>query len=115
MMRSWPYTCVDQWLGFVHSVHKYTRIMVEEKAAKEVVYGEKKRGFWSWFWNGDDFEKRLQYIYKEEATLVARINRRSSTWRSTARNLILVSVLLEAYAVMLICFFFLANPWFKFL
>ncbi|KAJ0479402.1 putative Lunapark family protein [Helianthus annuus] len=69
--------------------------MGEEKAAKEVVDGEKKRGFWSWLWNGDDFEKRLQYIYKEEATLVARINRRSSTWRSTARSLILVSVLLE--------------------
>ncbi|MFS8030460.1 hypothetical protein Hanom_Chr17g01534331 [Helianthus anomalus] len=26
MMRSWPYTCVDQWSGFVHSVHKYTSV-----------------------------------------------------------------------------------------
>ncbi|MFS7897544.1 hypothetical protein Hanom_Chr01g00042311 [Helianthus anomalus] len=26
MMRSWPYTCVDQWLGFVHSVRKYTSV-----------------------------------------------------------------------------------------
>ncbi|MFS7990117.1 hypothetical protein Hanom_Chr11g01054971 [Helianthus anomalus] len=26
MMRSWPYTCVDQWPGFVHSVRKYTNV-----------------------------------------------------------------------------------------
>ncbi|MFS7888627.1 hypothetical protein Hanom_Chr00s000001g01597421 [Helianthus anomalus] len=26
MMRSWPYTCVDQWPGFVHSVRKYTSV-----------------------------------------------------------------------------------------
>ncbi|MFS7952103.1 hypothetical protein Hanom_Chr07g00603001 [Helianthus anomalus] len=26
MMRSWPYTCVDQWSGFVHSVRKFTSV-----------------------------------------------------------------------------------------
>ncbi|MFS7943662.1 hypothetical protein Hanom_Chr06g00502891 [Helianthus anomalus] len=26
MMRSWPYMCVDQWPGFVHSVRKYTSV-----------------------------------------------------------------------------------------
>ncbi|MFS7933557.1 hypothetical protein Hanom_Chr04g00381221 [Helianthus anomalus] len=26
MMKSWPYTCVDQWPGFVHSVRKYTSV-----------------------------------------------------------------------------------------
>ncbi|MFS7890028.1 hypothetical protein Hanom_Chr00s000006g01613951 [Helianthus anomalus] len=26
MMRSWPYTCVDQWPGFVQSVRKYTSV-----------------------------------------------------------------------------------------
>ncbi|MFS8020903.1 hypothetical protein Hanom_Chr16g01421231 [Helianthus anomalus] len=26
MMRSWSYTCVDQWPGFVHSVRKYTSV-----------------------------------------------------------------------------------------
>ncbi|MFS7915132.1 hypothetical protein Hanom_Chr02g00161731 [Helianthus anomalus] len=26
MMRTWPYTCVDQWPGFVHLVRKYTSV-----------------------------------------------------------------------------------------
>ncbi|KAJ0715852.1 putative ribosomal protein S19/S15 [Helianthus annuus] len=26
MMGSWPYTCVDQWPRFVHSVRKYTSV-----------------------------------------------------------------------------------------
>ncbi|KAI7734303.1 hypothetical protein M8C21_011672 [Ambrosia artemisiifolia] len=81
--------------------------MAEEKAGKEVD-GEKKTpkmGFWSRVWNGlfrshgDGFEKRLQHISKEEATLRVRMKRRSSRWRATARNLILVSVFLEVMAL----------------
>ncbi|KAK9074179.1 hypothetical protein SSX86_006776 [Deinandra increscens subsp. villosa] len=81
--------------------------MAEEQSGK-VVDGEKKKtrlGFWSRVWNGlfrlhgDDFEKRLQYISKEEATIAARMKRRSSSWRSTARNLIVVSVSLEVIAL----------------
>ncbi|KAI7730436.1 hypothetical protein M8C21_025381 [Ambrosia artemisiifolia] len=81
--------------------------MAEEKAGKEVD-GEKKTaktGFWSRVWNGlfrshgDGFEKRLQHISKEEATLRIRMKRRSSRWRATARNLILVSVFLEVMAL----------------
>nr|GEX67318.1 lunapark domain-containing protein [Tanacetum cinerariifolium] len=79
--------------------------MADDKVDKEVE-GEKKtpkakRGFWSRIWNGlfrshgGDFEKRLQHISKEEATLLARMKRRSSSWRSTARNIIVISVLLE--------------------
>ncbi|XP_076942537.1 uncharacterized protein At2g24330-like [Bidens hawaiensis] len=79
--------------------------MAEEKA----IDGEKKtitkRGFWSRLWNGlfrshgDDLEKRLQYITKKEATLLARMKRRSSSWRATARNLIVVSLFLEVMAL----------------
>ncbi|KAI7747322.1 hypothetical protein M8C21_021718 [Ambrosia artemisiifolia] len=76
--------------------------MSEKKVGKEVVDGEKKktqRGFWSRLWKRDDIEKRLQYISKEEAALVARMKKRSSSWRATARNLIVVSVLLEVVAL----------------
>lgn len=45
--------------------------------------------------HGDDFEKRLQYISKEEAAVVARLKRRSYTWRRMTRNLIVISVILE--------------------
>ncbi|KAD4178980.1 hypothetical protein E3N88_27571 [Mikania micrantha] len=83
--------------------------MAEEVVGKEVD-GEKKktstkRGFWYRVWNGlfrlhgDDFEKRLQYISKEEATLLARMKRRSSSRRATARNLIVVSVFIEVIAL----------------
>ncbi|KAK9077457.1 hypothetical protein SSX86_005794 [Deinandra increscens subsp. villosa] len=86
--------------------------MAEEKEkARMEADGEKnkkntkKRSFWSRVWNGlfrlhgDDFEKRLQYISKEEAILLARMKRRSSSWRSTARNLIVFSVFLEVMAL----------------
>ncbi|XP_024960185.1 uncharacterized protein At2g24330-like isoform X1 [Cynara cardunculus var. scolymus] len=64
-----------------------------------------KRSFFSRVWNvlfrlhADDFEKRLQYISKEEATLLARMKRRSSSWKATTRNLIIVSVFLEVIVV----------------
>lgn len=50
----------------------------EEKKTKK-----KKRGVMSRIWNGlfrlhgDDFEKRLQHISKEEAAVLARLKRRS--------------------------------------
>lgn len=84
--------------------------MAEEKAAVEGetketvadVAGKKKsRGFFSRIWNGifrvrgDDFEKRLQHISKEEATVLARLKRRALTWRRMARNLIIFSVIFE--------------------
>ncbi|XP_075641827.1 uncharacterized protein At2g24330 [Castanea sativa] len=49
--------------------------------------------------HGDDFEKRLQYISKEEAAVVARLKRRSYTWRRMTRNLIVISVILEVIAI----------------
>ncbi|KAJ7947502.1 Lunapark domain containing protein [Quillaja saponaria] len=68
--------------------------------------GKKKRlGVFSRIWNGifrlhgDDFEKRLQNIYKEESSVLTRMNKRSQTWRRTTRQLIIFSVILEVIAV----------------
>lgn len=68
--------------------------------------GKKKRkGFFSRLWNGifrlhgDDFEKRLQYISKEEALVMTRMNRRSRSWRRISRHLIVFSVIFEVVAV----------------
>ncbi|RZC87853.1 hypothetical protein C5167_028307 [Papaver somniferum] len=66
---------------------------------------KQRKGIFSRIWNGlfgsrkDDFEKRLQNISKEEATVMARMKRRTQSWRRMARNLIVFSVLLEAVAV----------------
>ncbi|KAF4363025.1 hypothetical protein G4B88_031559 [Cannabis sativa] len=60
-----------------------------------------RKGIFSRIWNGifringDDFEKRLQYISKEEATVLARIKRRSQTWRPIIRYLIIFSLIFE--------------------
>lgn len=65
-------------------------------------------GFLSRLWkavfrpHADDFEKRLQHISKEEAAVLARINRRSRTRRNIIRHLIVFSVLLEVF-IQFIC------------
>ncbi|XVF48126.1 hypothetical protein PTKIN_Ptkin03bG0165700 [Pterospermum kingtungense] len=71
---------------------------------------KKGKGVLSRIWNaifrinGDDFEKRLQHISKEEAAVLSRLKRRSQTWRRMIRHLIVFSVILEiiavAYAIM---------------
>ncbi|XP_073150259.1 uncharacterized protein At2g24330 [Henckelia pumila] len=71
----------------------------ESKPKKE------KKGVLSRLWgalfraHGDDFEKRLQHISKEEAAVLGRITRRSQSWRRVARQLIAFSVLFEVVAV----------------
>ncbi|XP_027332120.1 uncharacterized protein At2g24330-like [Abrus precatorius] len=66
---------------------------------------KKQKGFISRIWNlifrssGDDFEKRLQHITKEENVVVTRISNRSRSWRRISRQLILFSVLFEVLAV----------------
>ncbi|KAJ1420139.1 Ubiquitin-specific peptidase 48 [Sesbania bispinosa] len=66
---------------------------------------KKRKGFLSRIWNGifrlqgDDFEKRLQYISKEEAAVIARMTRRSRSWRRMSRHLIIFSVIFEVIAV----------------
>ncbi|KAF3619494.1 putative auxin efflux carrier component 6-like [Capsicum annuum] len=72
---------------------------------EEKIKKEKKKGFFSRMWNSifrskkDDFEKRLQHISKEEAAVIARINKRSQNWRRMTRHLIILSVLFEVIAV----------------
>jgi len=62
---------------------------------------KKRKGFISRIWNGifrlhgDDFEKRLKHISKEEAAVIARVTRRSRSRRQTSRNLIVFSVIFE--------------------
>ncbi|KAG9146401.1 hypothetical protein Leryth_020133 [Lithospermum erythrorhizon] len=74
--------------------------------AEQIKKNEKRRkGLLSRLWNGifrshgDNFEKRLQYISKEEATVLARMKRRSQSLRRMTRHLIILSVLLEVVAV----------------
>ncbi|XP_077235289.1 uncharacterized protein At2g24330-like [Tasmannia lanceolata] len=66
---------------------------------------KQKRGILSRIWNGifrthnEDFEKRLQHLSNEEASVHARMKRRAQRWRGTARNLIIFYVTLEVVAV----------------
>ncbi|PIN01227.1 hypothetical protein CDL12_26264 [Handroanthus impetiginosus] len=66
---------------------------------------QKKKGVLSRLWNalfrahGDDFEKRLEHISKEEAAVLARITRRSHSSRRMTRHLIIFSLLSEVIAV----------------
>lgn len=75
----------------------------EKKDSKAVE--KKRKGIISRLWNGifrlkgDDFEKRLQYISKEEAAILARVKRRSQTWRRMSRHLIIFTVVFEVIAV----------------
>ncbi|XP_057971996.1 uncharacterized protein At2g24330-like [Malania oleifera] len=65
----------------------------------------KGKGIISRIWNGlfrirnNDFEKRLQHISKEEASVLARMNTRSLRSRRMARHLIIFSVIFEIIAV----------------
>lgn len=74
---------------------------------------KKRRGFLSRVWNGifrlhgDDFEKRLQYISKEEAAVLSRMKRRSLSWRRMIRQLIIFSVIFEVLFVLIMVQFLL--------
>ncbi|AQK72803.1 hypothetical protein ZEAMMB73_Zm00001d017296 [Zea mays] len=58
------------------------------------------RRVWRALFGGrEDFEKRLQYLSKEEAAVHARMRRRTQFSRRTVRNLIVLSVLAEVLAV----------------
>lgn len=78
----------------------------DEKNSKEVSKKKKKKkGFFGRIWNGlfgarnDDFERRLERISKEEKTIITRMRRRTLSWGSMRRHIILFSVLLELVAV----------------
>ena len=79
----------------------------KEKSPTAAAGNEKKKrkGFISRIWNGifrlhgDDFEKRLQHISKEEAAVIARVSRRTRSKRRVSQNLIVFSVIFEVIAV----------------
>ncbi|WCJ38934.1 hypothetical protein M5689_019964 [Euphorbia peplus] len=86
--------------------------MAENKGATEsdksnpnTIAQKKPKGIMSRIWNGifrlhgDDFEKRLQNISKEEAAVLGRMKRRSLTGRKMTRHLIIFSVIFEVIAV----------------
>ena len=72
------------------------------------VVKKKGKGVLSLIWNaifrihGDDFEKRLEHISKEEAAVLARMKSRSLTWRRMIRHLIVFSVIMEVPTLNLI-------------
>lgn len=71
---------------------------------------KQRRGFVARLWHGifagrnEDYEKRLQYLSKEEATVHSRMKHRAQSSRRIVRDLIVLSVILEvaavAYAIM---------------
>ncbi|CAN6238722.1 unnamed protein product [Urochloa humidicola] len=74
------------------------------EAAAEVKAKGKRGGVLGWMWRAlfggrEDFEKRLQYLSKEEAAVHARMRRRTQFSRRAVRNLIVLSVLAEVLAV----------------
>ncbi|CAN6232538.1 unnamed protein product [Urochloa humidicola] len=75
-------------------------------APPEAAEAKGKRGggvlgrMWRALFGGrEDFEKRLQYLSKEEAAVHARMRRRTQFSRRAVRNLIVLSVLAEVLAV----------------
>ncbi|KAK3229035.1 hypothetical protein Dsin_000916 [Dipteronia sinensis] len=70
-----------------------------------VAVKKKQKGFVSRIWNGifsrrgDDFEKRLQYIFKEEALVLARIKRRTITLKRVTWHLVTFSLVFEVIAI----------------
>ncbi|KAF7135277.1 hypothetical protein RHSIM_Rhsim08G0224200 [Rhododendron simsii] len=80
-------------------------VLATEKNDSATIVKNKRKGVLSRIWNGlfrqhgDDFEKRLQHISKEEATVLARMKKRSRSWRRMIRHLIIFSVIFEVIAV----------------
>jgi endoplasmic reticulum junction formation protein lunapark len=66
----------------------------EEKEKRGGVLGRMWRAL---FGGREDFEKRLQYLSKEEAAVHARMRRRTQFSRRAVRNLIVLSVLAEVF------------------
>ncbi|EHA8589204.1 hypothetical protein COCNU_scaffold008549G000010 [Cocos nucifera] len=93
--------------GPVSGVDPTKSVANSEKEGEPVVTVKKQKqrgGFVSRLWKGifgtrEDFEKRLQYLSKEEKLVHARLKRRAQTSRKMARNTIVLSVILEVVAV----------------
>lgn len=83
-------------------------VPISEKKDTETPKKQQK-GIISRIWNslfrihGDDFEKRLQNISKEEALVLARMKKRTHSWRRMARHLIVLSVIMEVSLAFSFC------------
>ncbi|KAL5211919.1 hypothetical protein ABZP36_022766 [Zizania latifolia] len=72
----------------------------DEKGKKEGRRGGVLGRMWrALFGAREDYEKRLQYLSKEEAAVHARMRRRTQLSRRVVRNLIVLSVLAEVVAI----------------
>ncbi|KAJ4950157.1 hypothetical protein NE237_026989 [Protea cynaroides] len=66
---------------------------------------KQKRGIISRIWNGlfrargEDIETRLQYICKEEASVLARMKKRSQSWKSVVKKIMIFFGMWEVIAV----------------
>lgn len=75
--------------------------------ATNALKSQPRKSILSRIWNGifrssnEDFEKRLQHLSKEEASVHARTKRRSETWRKLARALIIYPVICEVVAIVI--------------
>lgn len=73
--------------------------------ASDTASKPRRNSIFSRLWNGifrggkEDFEKRLEYLSKEEASVHAKSKRRAQNWRKIARMLIIYSVILEIGAL----------------
>lgn len=62
---------------------------------------KQRKGIFSGIWRGifgvrsEDYEKKLQHLSKEEATVHARMKRRAQSSRRMVRNFIVFSVIVE--------------------
>lgn len=91
--------------GMVEDDKKDSAATAGATADTKGIEKKKRPGIISRVWNGifrlhgDDFEKRLQFISKEEAAVLARMKRRSQTWRRMLRQLIIFSIIFEVIAI----------------
>ncbi|XP_058067914.1 uncharacterized protein At2g24330-like [Magnolia sinica] len=100
---------MDEDANQLPAVAENPRVATDQNISGKVT--KQRRGILSRIWNGifrardEDFEKKLQHLSKEEASIHARMKKRAQRWRKTARNLIVFSVILEvaavAYAIMI--------------
>ncbi|XP_072963150.1 uncharacterized protein At2g24330-like [Typha angustifolia] len=79
--------------------------MAEDAGGTSAPEKKRRRGILSRIWrsllggSSEDYEKRLQYLSKEEASVHARMKWRANTLRRIIRNLIVLFVMAEAVAV----------------
>lgn len=73
-----------------------------------------KRGLLARLWKlligrrDEDYEKRLHYLSKAEASIHSRMKQRAQRWRKSARNVVLISVFIEVSKMLWLDFFLMS-------